>query len=140
MLPAERVVEGVARARQVRPRARQPCSGFTRRRRLLRLHYTDMQHALDGNRFRNSNIPTFQQATRVNVSFIVKGAAGHLIAVGSGDPTDPSSFTAPYRTSWRGKVQAIVQPVSTEAAGTVTVVASAEGLASGSATFETIAL
>ena len=109
-----------------------------------------MQHALDGNRdnyvhsdiptFQHSNIPTFQQATRVNVSFIVKGAAGHLIAVGSGDPTDPSSFTAPYRTSWRGKVQAIVQPVSTEAAGTVTVVASAEGLASGSATFETIAL
>lgn len=77
-------------------------------------------------------------SNRVTVHFNVDGSAAKLIAVGSGDPADPSSFTAAKRISWRGRVQAIIQPVAGSAAGNVTVTASAEGLASGSTTFETV--
>ena len=58
---------------------------------------------------------------------------GELSAVGTGDPTDISSFHVPKRTTWQGKAVAILRPTST-AAGSIKLTASAVGLASGSVT------
>ena len=35
-------------------------------------------------------------------------------AVGSGDPSDPSSFTANNRTTWRGRAIAVLRPIGNE--------------------------
>mmetsp|Transcript_58349 Transcript_58349/g.115802 ORF Transcript_58349/g.115802 Transcript_58349/m.115802 type:complete len:546 (-) Transcript_58349:202-1839(-) len=70
------------------------------------------------------------------VSFTVSGAAGHLIAVGSGNPSDPSSFTTSTRTTWQGRALAILQPKG-ETAGAITLVASVPGLHSANVTVVT---
>ena len=64
----------------------------------------------------------------VLVSFSVHGGVGRLVAVGSGDPTDPGSFTGTNRTTWHGRALAILQPVAGVGSGTITLMASAPGL------------
>ena len=63
----------------------------------------------------------------VAVSFRASGA-GRLLAVGSGDPTDSSSFEGPNRTTWRGRALAILQPTG-DVPGQITLSATADGLA-----------
>ena len=75
----------------------------------------------------------------VSVSFSV-GGAGRLVAVGSGDPADPSSFTDNARTTWRGRAMAILQPTLGVAAGTITLTASVPGLKAAQITITTIIL
>ena len=58
----------------------------------------------------------------VPVIFNVSGV-GRLVAVGSGDPSDPTSFTGTHRSTWRGRALAVVQPLAGEDAGTVTLTA-----------------
>ena len=53
---------------------------------------------------------------------------GQLLAIGTGDPKDPTSLYGGSRTAWRGRLVAIVQPVAGAAAGAVTLTASAAGL------------
>ncbi len=72
---------------------------------------------------------------RIHVSFEVSGD-GELAAVGSGDPTDVSSFHVPERTTWQGRAVAILRPTTTTA-GTIKLTATAEGLASSSITVMT---
>ena len=73
-------------------------------------------------------------AGKHTVNFAVKsGSAGRLIAVGSGDPSDPASFTASRRTTWRGRALAILQPKG-PTAGTIHLEVSATGLQSASVT------
>jgi beta-galactosidase len=66
----------------------------------------------------------------VPVTLRVSGV-GRLLAVGSGDPSDPGSFEGPTRTTWRGRAVAVLQPLR-GAAGSITVTAVAAGLASAS--------
>ena len=54
---------------------------------------------------------------------------GLLIAVGNGDPSDPASFVAPVRNTWRGQALAILQPTG-PAAGAISLKVAAPGLAS----------
>ena len=49
---------------------------------------------------------------RVEVTFEVSGATGTLLAVGSGDPTDLTSFQSSTWKTFRGRVVGIVQPTS----------------------------
>ena len=63
---------------------------------------------------------------QIPVTFQVHGA-GRLIAVGSGDPSDPGSFEGPVRTTWRGRAVAVLQPMLGEA-GNITLTATAAGL------------
>ena len=60
-----------------------------------------------------------------------------LLALGSGDPKDPTSFNAAARTAWRGHLVAIVQPIARAVSGTVTLTASALGLANATAVIKT---
>ena len=68
-----------------------------------------------------------------------------LAAVGSGDPSDPSSFTASNRTTWHGRATAVLRPVagktatvggstSSDVAASVTLTASADKLTAGQVT------
>ena len=61
---------------------------------------------------------------------------GELTAVGTGDPTDVSSFHQGKRTTWHGVAVAIVRPTTTTA-GSMKLTASAKGLKSASATVTT---
>eukprot|EP01050_Picozoa_sp_SAG11_P006104 SAG11_NODE_460_length_9258_cov_3.010698_5_plen_299_part_00 len=67
---------------------------------------------------------------RVEVNFAVSGD-GELAAVGSGDPTDVSSFHVPKRTTWQGKAVAVLRPTTT-VAGSIRLTATAAGLTPGS--------
>ena len=62
----------------------------------------------------------------VTVALAVDGV-GELVAVGSGDPTDVSSFLAPNRTTWRGSAVAVLRPTG-QRPGRITIRASAPGL------------
>jgi beta-galactosidase len=65
------------------------------------------------------------------------GAPAEIAAVGSGDPTDSGSFHSSSRKTYRGRAVAIVRPGGTNVAataGSATLTASADGLASGSVT------
>lgn len=65
----------------------------------------------------------------VPVTFeVAEMAATALIAVGSGDPSDPSSFVGTERHTWRGRALAILQPTGTRA-GDTTLRVTAPGLA-----------
>jgi beta-galactosidase len=70
----------------------------------------------------------------VPVTFSVGGAGGggpavgQLVAVGTGDPTDPSSFTGTTRTTWHGHALAVLRPLASASVGTITLTASAPGL------------
>lgn len=70
----------------------------------------------------------------ISLSFDVSGA-GTLAAVGNGNPTDMASFQQPKRTTFRGRCLAIIRPTDTQ--GTITVKASATGLAPGEITLTT---
>ncbi len=61
----------------------------------------------------------------VLVNFEVTGN-GEIAGVGSGSPTDMSSFRQPRKKAWQGRCLAIVRPETTP--GTITVKAKAEGL------------
>ena len=61
---------------------------------------------------------------RENITVTVSGA-GKLQAVGTGDPTDVSSFHRGSRVSYQGRVIAIVRPTAGADAGTITVTAHA---------------
>lgn len=74
----------------------------------------------------------------VVVRVAVEGPA-QLLALGSGDPKDPTSFSAVARIAWRGRLVAIVQPIAGAAVGTVTLRASAPGLANATAVIRTVA-
>eukprot|EP01051_Picozoa_sp_SAG22_P005786 SAG22_NODE_356_length_11774_cov_17.345353_3_plen_204_part_00 len=73
---------------------------------------------------------------RVALDFAVTGD-GELSAVGTGDPTDVSSFHGGHRTTWHGVAVAIVRP-TTATAGSIKLTASAAGLQSASATITTV--
>lgn len=62
---------------------------------------------------------------------------GELTAVGTGDPTDVSSFHQGKRTTWHGVAVAIVRP-TTATAGTMKLTASAKGLKSASVAVTTL--
>jgi beta-galactosidase len=65
-----------------------------------------------------------------SLTFTVTGPS-KLAGVDNGDPTDTTSYVSPTRNALNGKALAIVQ--STGAAGTITVTATASGLAPGTA-------
>ena len=77
---------------------------------------------------------------RVALDVVVSGD-GELSAVGTGDPTDVSSFHTGKRTTWHGVAVAIIRPGSLSkaptAGGSVTVTASGTGLKSASVTITT---
>lgn len=75
---------------------------------------------------------------RVAIDFVVSGD-GELAAVGTGDPTDVSSFHVPHRTTWMGSAVAILRPTTTTA-GTIKLTATAAGLTSGSVSVATTPL
>ena len=60
------------------------------------------------------------------VTFVVTGP-GELLAVGSGDPSDPTSLRQNTKAVWRGRAIAVVRPVGT-VPGTITVTASVDGV------------
>ena len=74
----------------------------------------------------------------VLVRVALEGPA-QLLALGSGDPKDPTSFSAVARTAWRGRLVAIIQPIAGAAVGAVTLRASAPGLANATALITTVA-
>jgi hypothetical protein len=51
-----------------------------------------------------------------------------ILAVGSGNPKDRASFTAPNRTTWRGRALVVIEPTPGVYPGGVVLVATAEGL------------
>jgi len=61
----------------------------------------------------------------LNVTFTLTGP-GRLAAVGNGNPRDTGSFHRNTRRTWMGRVVAIVQSTG---AGTITITASAPGIA-----------
>lgn len=65
-------------------------------------------------------------ADDILVNFHVEGN-GEIAGVGSGSPTDLSSFQKPHKKTWHGRCLAIVRPLEEES-GTITLIASAEGL------------
>mmetsp|Transcript_27154 Transcript_27154/g.87172 ORF Transcript_27154/g.87172 Transcript_27154/m.87172 type:complete len:455 (-) Transcript_27154:432-1796(-) len=72
------------------------------------------------------------------VRFKLEGA-GEITAVGSGDPTDASSFHHLARKTFRGRATAIIRPGSPSApprSGKLTLTASSAGLASATLTIE----
>jgi beta-galactosidase len=64
-------------------------------------------------------------ADDVMVNFEIKGN-GEIAGVGSGSPTDVSSFQQPHKKSWQGKCLAIIRPKVE--AGKIVLTARAEGL------------
>jgi len=62
------------------------------------------------------------------VNFEISGN-GEIAGVGSGSPTDMSSFQQPSKKSWQGKCLAIVRPKG--APGKIMMTATAEGLKEG---------
>jgi beta-galactosidase len=64
-------------------------------------------------------------ADNVLVNFEISGN-GEIAGVGSGSPSDMSSFQKPYKKSWQGRCLAIVRPKGE--AGKIILTASAEGL------------
>jgi len=74
---------------------------------------------------------------RVTLDFAVSGD-GELSAVGTGDPTDVSSFHTGKRTTWHGVAVAILRPTTTTG-GSIKLTASASGLKSASMTVTTVA-
>jgi len=65
-------------------------------------------------------------ADDILVNFEISGK-GEIAGVGSGSPTDMSSFQQPRKKSWHGKCLAIIRPVETEG-GLISLSANAEGL------------
>jgi len=65
-------------------------------------------------------------ASDIMVNFSISGK-GEIAGVGSGSPTDLSSFQQPRKKVWHGKCLAIVRPTGNEA-GVITLSATAEGL------------
>ena len=74
---------------------------------------------------------------RIPLDFAVTGD-GELTAVGTGDPTDVSSFHTGKRTTWHGVAVAILRPTTTSA-GSIKLTASSSGLKSASVTVATTA-
>ena len=74
-------------------------------------------------------------ASGVRLNFSVAGV-GRLIATGSGDPADSSSFVAPARATWQGRATAVLQPAG-DAAGRITLTARAPALPPASITVDT---
>ena len=74
---------------------------------------------------------------RVTLDFAVSGD-GELSAVGTGNPTDVSSFHTGKRTTWHGVAVAILRPTTTTG-GSIKLTASASGLKSASMTVTTVA-
>lgn len=82
----------------------------------------------------SAGIPVHQ--SRPNVTFRVTAGPGKVIAVGSGDPADPSSMRVAYRKIWRGRAVAVVQPTAGRCEGSspwggnssITVTASVDGI------------
>ncbi|GAB3163581.1 glycoside hydrolase family 2 TIM barrel-domain containing protein [Telluribacter humicola] len=70
----------------------------------------------------------------VSVQFALSGA-GELAAVGNANPTDVSSFQKPQKNTFRGRALAIIRP--TEKPGTITLKATAPGLAPATITITT---
>jgi beta-galactosidase len=64
-------------------------------------------------------------ADNIQVNFEISGN-GEIAGVGSGSPTDMSSFQQPLKKSWQGRCLAIVRPKGD--AGKIVVAARAEGL------------
>jgi beta-galactosidase len=64
-------------------------------------------------------------ADNITVNFEISGN-GEIAGVGSGSPTDMSSFQQPHKKSWQGRCLAIVRPKGE--AGKITLKAKAEGL------------
>ena len=67
-------------------------------------------------------------ADNVLVNFEISGN-GEIVGVGSGSPTDMSSFQQPRKKTWQGKCLAIVRPKGD--AGKIVLTAKAEGLKTG---------
>jgi len=65
-------------------------------------------------------------ANDVLVHFVLSGN-GEIAGVGSGSPTDMSSFQQPRKKSWHGRCLAIIRPTGTEG-GLISLSANAEGL------------
>ena len=65
-------------------------------------------------------------ADDIMVNFQIEGK-GEIAGVGSGSPTDQSSFQKPHKKTWHGRCLAIVRPL-VEESGTIVLTASAEGL------------
>ena len=63
--------------------------------------------------------------------------AGQIIASGSGDPEDISSFQSSRQPTWQGRVLAIVQPIPTHPAGAITMSVSAPGMPPATVTITT---
>ena len=64
-------------------------------------------------------------ADNIVVNFEISGN-GEIAGVGSGSPTDMSSFQKPYKKSWQGRCLAIVRPETTP--GKISIKATSEGL------------
>ena len=66
-------------------------------------------------------------------------AAAELYRVGNGDPRDLGSFTAPQRSTFRGKALAVLRPTKAGAAGQVKLSAKAAGLPMASVVVSVVA-
>ena len=64
---------------------------------------------------------------------------GELYRVGNGDPRDLGSFTAPQRSTFRGKALAVLRPTKAGAAGQVKLSAKAAGLPMASVVVSVVA-
>jgi beta-galactosidase len=73
-------------------------------------------------------------ADNVLVNFEISGN-GEIAGVGSGSPTDMSSFQKPHKKTWQGRCLAIVRPKGE--AGKIVLTASAEGLKEAVAEIDT---
>ena len=76
---------------------------------------------------------------RVKVHFAVMGGGVEVVAVGSGDPQDTSSFYGSYRVTWRGRAVALLRPLrptTHQLPTNVTVMAQADGLPTASIAIE----
>ena len=78
-------------------------------------------------------------AARVRVRFsVLHGGGAELAAVGSGDPSDTSSFFSGERVTWRGRALAVLRPLRAGTKGNVTLVAQADGLPPASVTVDLV--
>ena len=73
-------------------------------------------------------------ADNVQVNFEISGN-GEIAGVGSGSPTDMSSFQKPHKMSWQGRCLAIIRPKGD--AGKIVLTARAEGLKEAVAEIDT---
>ena len=62
------------------------------------------------------------------LSFTLSGSSAELYRVGNGDPQDIGSFTAPRRSTFRGRALAVLRPIAAGVTGQVRLSATAPGL------------